>query len=45
MTGISAPYEAPVNPDVEIKTEKEPIEDSVRRIVDFIIPKLKLNNE
>ena len=45
MTGISAPYEAPVNPDVEIKTEKEPIEDSVRRIVDFIIPKLKLNTE
>ena len=44
MTGISAPYEAPVNPDIEIKTEYEPIEDSVKKIVDFITEKLKLNN-
>ncbi|WP_430467099.1 adenylyl-sulfate kinase [Winogradskyella ouciana] len=45
MTGISAPYEAPDNPEIEIETENEPIEDSVKRIVDYIIPKLKLNNE
>ena len=45
MTGISAPYEAPDNPDIEIKTEKEPIEDSINRILDFIKPKLQLNNE
>jgi len=45
MTGISAPYEAPDNPDIEIKTENETIEDSVKRIVDYITPKLKLNNE
>ena len=40
MTGISAPYEAPENPDIEIKTEIESVEDSVKRIVDFITPKL-----
>ncbi|WP_323787439.1 adenylyl-sulfate kinase [Psychroserpens sp.] len=40
MTGISSPYEAPVNPDIEIKTEIETVEDSVKRIVDFITPKL-----
>lgn len=40
MTGISAPYEAPENPDIEIKTEEESIDDSVKRIVDFITPKL-----
>ena len=40
MTGISAPYEAPKNPDIEIKTEIESVEDSVKRIVDFITPKL-----
>lgn len=40
MTGISAPYEAPEQPDIEIKTETESIEDSVKRIVDFITPKL-----
>jgi adenylylsulfate kinase len=45
MTGISAPYEAPENPDIEIDTEKENIEDSVKRIVDFIKPKLNLKNE
>ena len=45
MTGISAPYEAPENPDIEIKTEDESIEDSVKRIIDYIKPKLKLTNE
>ncbi|WP_040279613.1 adenylyl-sulfate kinase [Psychroserpens damuponensis] len=45
MTGISAPYEAPENPDIEIKTENETIEDSVTRIVEFITPKLQLNHE
>ncbi|WP_369999104.1 adenylyl-sulfate kinase [Winogradskyella sp.] len=45
MTGVSAPYEAPDCPDIEIETEKESIEGSANRIVDYITPKLKLNNE
>lgn len=45
MTGISAPYEAPEQPDVEIKTEQDSIEDAVNYILNFITPKLKLNNE
>ncbi|MBV7269158.1 adenylyl-sulfate kinase [Winogradskyella luteola] len=45
MTGISAPYEAPDNPNIEIKTENESIEDAVKRIVDYITPKLELKNE
>jgi len=45
MTGISAPYETPENPDIEIKTEEESIEDSVTKIIDFITPKLKLSYE
>lgn len=40
MTGISAPYEAPENPDIEIKTENESIEAAAQRIVDYITPKL-----
>ena len=40
MTGISAPYEAPENPDIEIKTEDESIEAAAQRIVDYITPKL-----
>lgn len=42
MTGISAPYEAPLQPDIEIITESESLEDSVKRIVDFITQKLQL---
>ncbi|WP_422106671.1 adenylyl-sulfate kinase [Winogradskyella sp.] len=45
MTGISAPYEAPVNPHIEIKTETESVEDAVARIIDYITPKLKLQDE
>lgn len=43
MTGISAPYEAPENPDIEIKTEEETVEQAVKRIVHFINNKLKLD--
>ena len=45
MTGISAPYEAPENPEIEIKTESESVESAAQRIIDFITPKLKLYNE
>ncbi|WP_405576037.1 adenylyl-sulfate kinase [Winogradskyella sp. Asnod2-B02-A] len=41
MTGISAPYEAPVNPDIEIVTDHQDIDTSVQTILDFIIQKLK----
>lgn len=41
MTGISAPYEAPLNPDLEIITDNQTIETSVQTILDFIIQKLK----
>lgn len=43
MTGISAPYEAPDNPDVEINTEKETVEESVTKILDFLMIKLNKN--
>lgn len=45
MTGISAPYEAPENPDIEIKTESESIEEAVDNIMRHITKKLKLKNE
>ena len=43
MTGISAPYEAPIHPDLEIITDNQPIETSVQTILDFIIQKLNEN--
>jgi adenylylsulfate kinase len=42
MTGISAPYEAPEFPAIEIKTETETLEKAVTRVIDHITPKLKL---
>ena len=43
MTGISAPYEAPVDPDLEVITDEQPIEESVKTILEFINKKLKSN--
>lgn len=42
MTGISAPYEAPENPDIEIKTEENTVEEAVSKILKHITPKLSL---
>ncbi|WP_397364198.1 adenylyl-sulfate kinase [Olleya sp. R77988] len=42
MTGISAPYEAPENPDIEIKTEEKTVEEAVQYILSYIKPKLNL---
>lgn len=42
MTGISAPYEAPKKPDIEIKTEEKTVEQAVYEIMSYIKPKLKL---
>jgi adenylylsulfate kinase len=44
MTGISAPYEPPINPDLEIKTDNLSIEKSVGIILKFLKNKLKNNS-
>lgn len=43
FTGISSPYESPENPDIEIRTEEESLEDSVERILKFLEGKLNYN--
>ena len=40
MTGISAPYEAPVNPEIEIDTVKESVDQSVNKILKFLEKRL-----
>lgn len=40
MTGISAPYEAPKNPDFEIITDGQTIQDSVKEVLTFLNNKL-----
>ena len=41
MTGISAPYEVPENPNVEIQTERQSIDEAVQIILKYIEPMLK----
>ena len=43
FTGISAPYEAPENPDVVIDTEKETLEAGILKIMNHIQKKLGYN--
>ena len=41
FTGISAPFEAPENPDIEINTSELSIDDSVQKVLDYILLKIK----
>jgi adenylylsulfate kinase len=40
FTGLSAPYEAPDHPEIEIQTESTTVEQAVEIIIDHIEPKL-----
>jgi len=42
FTGISAPYESPENPDIEIRTEELTEELAVEQIMHFLEKKLKI---
>lgn len=41
MTGVSAPYEAPVNPDLEVITDGYSIQESLKTTLEFITKKIK----
>ena len=36
LTGISAPYQAPINPDVEVVTDDQTIQESIAIIMQFL---------
>jgi len=38
FTGIDAPFEAPLNPDIDVKTANESIEESANQILESILP-------
>ncbi|WP_037320967.1 adenylyl-sulfate kinase [Salegentibacter sp. Hel_I_6] len=42
FTGIDSPYEKPINPDIEIETEKENLEEAASRILKLLQKKLEL---
>jgi adenylyl-sulfate kinase len=36
FTGVSDPYEAPANPEVQVNTDSESVETSLQRILDYL---------
>ena len=45
MTGVSSPYEAPINPDLEVLTDTQSVEESADQILKLLSQKINLNNE
>ena len=37
FTGVDDPYEEPQNPEIEIRTDREDVESSARRVIDFLV--------
>ena len=42
FTGISSPFEPPVNPDIHIRTVEQPVDEAVKIILAEVSPRLKL---
>jgi|SRR5690554_3892986 len=42
FTGVNAPYEVPLNPEIEIDTTKERLDDSVTIIIKQILKKIEI---
>ncbi|MBU8893485.1 MAG: adenylyl-sulfate kinase [Bacteroidales bacterium] len=45
FTGIDSPYEAPVNPSIEVKTTESSIQESVQEILDKLLPRIEYKND
>ncbi len=43
LSGINAPFEAPKNPDLEINTSQLSIDESITKVIDYILPIIKKN--
>ena len=44
FTGVSAPFEAPLHPALSLDTSVLTVEESVNRLLDLILPKVKIEN-
>jgi adenylylsulfate kinase-like enzyme len=41
FTGISAPYEAPQNPEITLRTGTDSVEESVAVVMEYITPRIR----
>jgi len=44
FTGISSPFEAPVSPEIYINTVNQTLEQSVKTVLEYVLPKLRAVN-
>nr|PZN48094.1 MAG: adenylyl-sulfate kinase [Bacteroidota bacterium] len=40
FTGIDSPYEPPEHPDIVIRTAEQSVDDSVKALLDFVLPRI-----
>jgi adenylylsulfate kinase len=45
FTGIGSPFEVPVEADLEIRTDLLTIEESVEKLVEFLLPRIQLTGD
>ena len=45
FTGINAPFEVPLSPEIIVKTAEQNIEECVKQLLRFILPRIKLKTE
>ncbi len=45
FTGIDSPFEPPKNPDLEIRTDQLTVEQSVQKILEYVLPKITMKNK
>jgi adenylylsulfate kinase len=43
FTGIGSPFESPAEADLEIRTDKMSIEKSVEKLLEFLLPKIRID--
>jgi adenylylsulfate kinase len=41
FTGVTAPYEAPIDAEVTVHTDRQSLEESVTAVIEFLRPRLK----
>jgi adenylylsulfate kinase len=45
FTGINAPFDTPISPDLEIKTDQHSFEENLKVLVEFVVPKIQWHTD
>jgi adenylylsulfate kinase len=44
FTGIDSLYESPLHPDIEVHTDQLSVEECVKQLLDYVLPRIAFNN-